>query len=661
MSPSQPLKQQAPQGVELTAWLCRAFLQRAHKCELTSAAGMQQLEQVLLPYHQREPGDLLQWLSGNDALEPTLRRDFLRHSRIDQPSRGRWQPLVDLASGGMGRISLVTDGTQLAILKERKQRVSTQKTEKEGEREGERKGGKDISSDQSKSDSSDDDHRTTHPLNSGDVGDAADSQSGGGKSEIEESGGGEIEVEERRLAGRFRREVTILQQLNDPYVIRALDSDPAGNWLVLDYHHQGDLAELTTRRGTVPIAIACGLLSQVAQGLATVHAHGLIHRDLKPANIFLHQSGRICLADFGIAKLDDPQLTQLTMLGMVVGSPQFMAPEQAQSALPISPAADIYAAGLVLYTLLAGEAPFRGAQHDIIYAHRHHPLPNIAALRPDCPPALKALLETCCAKKVSDRPADGAALQQRLRQFDCASENEIARYLNQPISRRLSIPVTNLAASPGATTEFHSDLNPSSQHNVLRDASVLPHHQLPTEPDAGRLRRLGLPWFLMAAQPAHAFPAAPSEEAQARRKIICWSGDTLILGKQRHPPVHCCLRRYPVESELQRSKRISRAHLRLQFTAQHLGMTDLHSANGTRLDGVQLLPDHETRLTQSDEYHLDVAGALRCRLWLPLHSKAGQLHTTTTLTTLTTTMAAAAAISLAATTAASISMPSPAS
>ena len=171
----------------------------------------------------------------------------------------------------------------------------------------------------------------------------------------------------------------------------------------MEYLSRGSLRRLMGRLSLAQIA---GVLEAVLAGLAHAHAEGIIHRDLKPENLLVTTDGGIKIADFGIAKALHQTATHLTATGTTVGTPTYMAPEQAM-ARDIGPATDLYATGVIAYELLVGQVPFDGGETPIavLWKHVHEPIPSPRSARPDLDVRLVDWLERMLAKAPADRPA----------------------------------------------------------------------------------------------------------------------------------------------------------------------------------------------------------------------------------------------------------------
>lgn len=229
------------------------------------------------------------------------------------------------------------------------------------------------------------------------------------------------------MAARFKREALILSTVDHPGVVRVLDFDsgPDGNVLVLEYV-EGPRLDVALKDQSFSPARSRALLQQLAEGLAAIHARGIVHRDFKPENIVLSQgpNGEVArLLDFGVARLleeDGPSgegRNFVTNASIGAGTPAYIAPEQVRG-LPPTPATDVYAFGVTAFRVLSGSLPFAGPSlDDFLKQHVDLPPPELATLAPDAAradPQLVALVMRCLEKDPAKRPADGAALVDAL-------------------------------------------------------------------------------------------------------------------------------------------------------------------------------------------------------------------------------------------------------
>lgn len=225
-------------------------------------------------------------------------------------------------------------------------------------------------------------------------------------------------VTEPTAVARFRREMEAAGRLDHPNLIRALDADEVGgtHFLVMEFVDGIDLSRLVKRAGPFAVADACELVRQAAVGVQHAHEHGLVHRDLKPSNLMLTSAGQVKVLDLGLALLhqSSPGDEALTTTGRVVGTFDYMAPEQASDTHSVDIRADLYSLGCTLYRFLAGRAPFQDADTPFrkMQAHTQAPVPPVRGYRPEVPEALAAVLDRLLAKEPADRfatPAEAAA------------------------------------------------------------------------------------------------------------------------------------------------------------------------------------------------------------------------------------------------------------
>jgi WD40 repeat protein/tRNA A-37 threonylcarbamoyl transferase component Bud32 len=214
---------------------------------------------------------------------------------------------------------------------------------------------------------------------------------------------------------RFRREVRAAARLTHPNIVATYDAEDAGatQFLVMEYAEGITLSQLVHEHGPLPVAEACSYVRDAAQGLQHAHEHGMVHRDVKPANLMRCASGTVKVLDFGLATLTAQHDEGLTDANAVMGTPNYMAPEQAESSHDADIRADVYSLGCTLYHLLTGNVPFpKRTTVQKILAHREQAVPSVRAVRPDVPPGLAVLVTRMLAKKPEDRyqtPRDVAA------------------------------------------------------------------------------------------------------------------------------------------------------------------------------------------------------------------------------------------------------------
>jgi hypothetical protein len=240
---------------------------------------------------------------------------------------------------------------------------------------------------------------------------------------------------------RFLREIRLTAQLNHPNILPLLDSGEAGGLLyyVMPFVEGESLRDRLTRTGPLPIADALRYLRDVADALAEAHAHSIVHRDIKPANVLIH--GRHALvADFGVAKAvgDAAAPDQLTTAGVAVGTPAYMAPEQATGDPHIDHRVDIYAFGALGYEMLTGSAPFeRTSAQEVLAAQVLDQPDPVTRHRADAPPRLANLLAKCMAKRAVDRWASADEVLTQLEEQITPSGGTSLAVIRAAISQRL--------------------------------------------------------------------------------------------------------------------------------------------------------------------------------------------------------------------------------
>lgn len=243
---------------------------------------------------------------------------------------------------------------------------------------------------------------------------------------------------------RFLREIRIAAGLHHPHILTLHDSGEADDlvYYVMPYVEGESLRDRLTREGELPIPDAVRVLRDVADALASAHAQGVVHRDIKPANVLL--SGRHALVtDFGVAKaLDDAAGPDaLTTVGVSVGTPAYMAPEQA-GAESVDHRADIYTFGVLAYELLSGRPPFEAPTAQALLASHLAATPRpLRELRPSVPAELEALVMTCLEKRPADRWQTAEQLVTRLEQLATPGEGTPVRIRPPRPRRRWWLPV----------------------------------------------------------------------------------------------------------------------------------------------------------------------------------------------------------------------------
>jgi serine/threonine protein kinase len=220
--------------------------------------------------------------------------------------------------------------------------------------------------------------------------------------------------------GRFKREVRAAQLLSHQSIVATYDCGQLSDgrmFLTMEYVQGTALHDLLQQRGPLPITLALGIMAEVADALHHAHAAGVVHRDIKPHNLVLadHPDGKIVrVLDFGMAKILGGTLQESMVLsadGAIFGTPQYMSPEQCRG-LPPDPRTDIYALGCVVFELLLGEPPFRGALAPLFAAHLKTPprVPSKVDPEAGIPAELDAVILRCLQKAPEARFQTGGDL-----------------------------------------------------------------------------------------------------------------------------------------------------------------------------------------------------------------------------------------------------------
>ena len=248
---------------------------------------------------------------------------------------------------------------------------------------------------------------------------------------------------------RFRREIQLAAQLQHPHIVPLLSAGEAEGlpYFIMPFVTGESLRTRVAREGEFPIAETVRILRDVVSALAYAHAYGVIHRDVKPDNVLLSH-GVAVVTDFGVAKAvtasaDSPGPAGLTSLGVALGTPAYMAPEQATASPNTDHRADIYALGIVAYEMLTGSPPFVGRTAPQVLAAQvvEEPEP-VERRRPAVPPMLANLVNECLSKRPADRPQTAAAVMHVLDAIATPSGGTAA-------TTAVRLPVATQAERPG--------------------------------------------------------------------------------------------------------------------------------------------------------------------------------------------------------------------
>lgn len=228
-------------------------------------------------------------------------------------------------------------------------------------------------------------------------------------------------VEDATYLDRFRIEARAAAKLDDPNIVRAydIDEDNGTHYLVMEYVEGKDLHQLVKENGPLPYNSAADYIAQVASGLQHAHEMGLVHRDIKPANCLVDKNQVVKLLDMGLARIKDDE-GSLTMDNNenVLGTADYLAPEQALNSHKADSRSDIYSLGCTLYYLLTGHPPFReGSISERLLKHQVEKPPSILKDRPDIPPTLLHICEKMMSKSANDRYQTAGEVAERLTEW----------------------------------------------------------------------------------------------------------------------------------------------------------------------------------------------------------------------------------------------------
>jgi phosphate ABC transporter phosphate-binding protein len=334
------------------------------------------------------------------------------------------------------------------------------------------------------------------------------------------------------FAQRFQREVETLAQLSHVNVVMAFDAgeSDAGPYLAMEFVDGRDLASDVRHGGPLGLAEAVDCILQAARGLAYAHGRGLIHRDIKPANLLRDPAGVVKVADLGVARITGPRPLEsegaLTQAGGILGTVDYMAPEQAVDSTAVDHRADIYSLGCTLFFLLTGRPMYSGTSlMGLLLKHREEPAPSLLDELPGAPEIVNTIFQRMVAKKREDRYASMTETAQALEEAAA-----LIRSLGLPAPPR--VPVKDRTASSEATLEF-----PSAQ-KLTDHASERGTHTAPAEivrgpvppatvpaPSQSSLTQAHSPATpLQGAPPVGPGPVASAGPPTSRRRILRAAG-----------------------------------------------------------------------------------------------------------------------------------------
>ena len=348
-------------------------------------------------------------------------------------------------------------------------------------------------------------------------------------------------IEDEEAVARFAREARFVAQLNHPNVVgvhRVLDLGASGIALVMAHVEGRTLKQVIQEERPLSPDFVVNVVRQVAAALAAAHRMGIVHRDVKPENIFIDTDGKALLADFGVARSMSSD-TQLTMHGVAIGTPSYMAPEQIDGE-HLDGRADIYSLGLVAWEMLTGHRPWEGESlYAVLYHQRHHELPAVREMRPDVSDQIADALAGAIEKDPTARwqnmdelidALDGAAPNRRA-QAHVPVTSETIRF-SRPAAAPQS-PATGVVPIPPAPLPV-----PQSEEPVVTPPAVVEGGGRGFEPSF--VGAYFTPDELDEVHPAGRFPLSRRQTALAAAAVLgvlaLGAVVTVVEGRSDAPP-----------------------------------------------------------------------------------------------------------------------------
>ena len=323
-------------------------------------------------------------------------------------------------------------------------------------------------------------------------------------------------VDQTSYLARFEREAREAFRLNHPNIVRPIDLDTSGtiHFIAMEYVEGVDLAVKVKHDGPLGVREAADFIRQAALGLHRAHEAGLVHRDIKPANLMLDRHGTVKILDFGLAlaratEEEDASLTK-THDEKVLGTADYLAPEQARDSHVADRRSDIYALGCTLYYLLTGRAPFaKGSIAERIQAHMKRPPPNLLEERGDVPPAIAELYFRMLEKHPDARPQTAQEIADALGTWLAATATTDAGARPRPEPPRRLPPRRSPrpAADPGSSNVHYAP--------PVRPGSSVSGSPGPRGPGGGAAADTGPFAFGPGARPTTATATPPARPAAA--------------------------------------------------------------------------------------------------------------------------------------------------
>jgi serine/threonine-protein kinase len=346
--------------------------------------------------------------------------------------------------------------------------------------------------------------------------------------------------DDHRLAlERFLREARAVAALDHPNIVRIFDvaRHNEAPYLVMEYVDGETLQQTLDRDKRVPLEMAVEYVAQAAAGLQHAHEKGFVHRDIKPGNLIRDRFGAVKILDMGLARSDSDRdkLTEKLDDGAVVGTADFIAPEQAINSPTVDGRADIYALGATLFTLIAGHTPFAGSTTQKLMQHQMRTAPQLSATDRTVPPELCAAVSRMLAKRPADRFQTAAEVIAVLAPWAASSARVFAGLSRTKVGQSADVHATLAAWSqPGSSQRLGDPVSRPKDSSVFDLTDAAKTTAAMSASDTTRARTPGsIPAALPASEPVEAeddFPIVVPRRSPAGSKGVAVLAAGLAVG-----------------------------------------------------------------------------------------------------------------------------------
>ncbi|HND52145.1 MAG TPA: Hsp70 family protein [Pirellulaceae bacterium] len=356
---------------------------------------------------------------------------------------------------------------------------------------------------------------------------------------------------------RFQREVQAAAHLSHPNIVTAFDADEAHgiHFLVMEFVDGVDLGTHVNRKGPLAISDVINYIAQAARGLEYAHSRGIIHRDIKPGNLLLDRTGTIKILDMGLARFDAlgekaEDGEHLTRDNQIVGTVEYMSPEQADDSGRVDRRSDIYSLGCTMYRLLIGRPPYTAdTPLNVLMAHRVRDIPSLRTSRPEVPPALELIYRKMMAKNPADRFQSMQELLHSLEPLLDQASFDVGQATRRPRTTPPEYAPTRTVTLDGVVPETTSGIQRGEESTDSDHGGVVPPPQQAAPPAAvnwprpssSALRRhpavgidLGTTFSVVAHLDEQGRPQAVvnTEGDVTTPSVVLFDGDEVVVGKE---------------------------------------------------------------------------------------------------------------------------------